>query len=159
MQKLFKNIEGFIFHDVKCNVFFGREKGTFRMIYHGIRANIEEIDQEKELTDVEVDKVFRTVKFLREKVMYDPLDDQTRCFIGNWVYLIFNWNSNTGKSDKLKSECQLVERLVNGFITMHETMEIIKQVNRKLKDFKNWNPPAFEVSKSFINYFDETSNE
>jgi hypothetical protein len=117
--------------------------------------NIEEVDNNEDFTKWEdYNKSLETVKFIKSKYLNEPIDKEFGQFSDAWVYLVYNWNDNTIKSPSIMKECIYTQRLIEDFITMKEVTENLKLINNKLNNFKSWNPPAFEVSKHFIDYLE-----
>ena len=155
IEENFKIIENLFGGGLKTKVSFGKKINLFREVYNNIRKNIQELDDEKKPTEFDHDQILETIRFLRQKAMYEPLDSYFTDFCRAWLFLVFNWNNNTCQSPTIKQESETVQRLLDNFISMSEVMILLKNLNNRLQHFKNWSPPAFEISKHFIDYLDE----
>jgi len=127
----------------------------FGRIYKAIRKNIEELESEADPTALPVNQVHATVCVLKNILLGAPCDKIFLEFTKAWLFLVYNWNNNTAQDVALTDDCVFMERFTDSFLTMGETIEILKHLNKFVGDMKSWTPPAFEISKAFLNYIDE----
>lgn len=148
-------IRKFLNGGLDTKVYLGKSIDEFKQSFNYMQSNIKELENEnEELTKGDNNQILKTVKVIKERYLNNPVDNKFSCFADAWIYLVFNWNNNTIKSPTIKEECDYVHRLIEDFLTMKEVLDNLKYVNDRLKNFKSWNPPAFEVSKHFIEYLD-----
>ncbi|RKY33165.1 MAG: hypothetical protein DRP74_00500 [Candidatus Omnitrophota bacterium] len=69
--------------------------------------------------------------------------------------LAFNWNQMTIKSHEVKVLSLTLRRLIDTHWTMMDAIIVMKKLLREFKNFKHFYPPAFELSKSYLQSLQE----
>lgn len=157
-QQCLGTIRDFLSNGLKTKITFKDQGDHFRYSFGIMQKHIDELNAEKRPSEHDPRRVHRTVEFLKETILYEPLDRGFQNFAWAWIFLVQNWNNNVGKSESMRRDCDYCIRLLDDFVSIKEATETMKVLNKKLRDFKSWNPPAFEVSKHFINYLEEEDN-
>ena len=132
--------------------------GNFKSIAELLFENIDDLskgDRIKEGNGVSSTRLLENIDTVREYVLFGSINENSVMFFEDWVLLIHNWNENVTKSDNLRLACRSVEMFVKGRKTMDETIAVLKTLNERMQRVKSWNPPAFEVSRSFLEYLDK----
>lgn len=154
MDKL-QIVRDFLKGGLESRVKLSKELTKFRRCANHIFKNIDEMNNGKEPTVGENNNdIFDTVKFIKIRFLESPVDKTFSQFSESWIYLVYNWNENTIKSPSIKEECIYTQRLIEDFVSMKEVLDNLKFMNDRLKNFKSWTPPAFEISKHFIDYLE-----
>ena len=151
VEQLFKEIEDFLNDEMESNIFLKDKREDFISTYNNIIKNIEEKEQNELLTSFKHDIILELIRYIKKILLYDPLKPYYANFIHNWIFLVYNWNENICQSGDIKSECELIKRLNENYLTMSETISLLKNLHQSLNNLNQWSPPAFEISKHVIN--------
>ena len=147
-------IEQMLNNDLKSRVLLGHTLKDFQCAYGSVLDHIRalEADKEPEIPETEVDKVQRTIITLTEKVLYKALDRPFAEFVLAWTTLMNNWNKNTTNNPHLERNIDICQRFIQNFVTMNETMNVLKHLGTRLQQFEGWQPPAFKVAGHYLDY-------
>jgi len=97
-----------------------------------------------------------TLSVLRKYILEAPLDVEFRKFCVAYCELVFNWNQNFKKGDeKIKEKVLFIIRILDQHLTILESIDVLRQLLSQLKSFREWTPPAFELSKHYLNILEE----
>lgn len=140
--------------NVKSKAFSNTDMTIFRKSYKKIKKNIEELEVGEEYTEYNIDEIHDTVRILKGILIRFPVDKPFVEFTNAWVFLVFNWNNNTYKNTALEQDALFAERLVNSYISMNETIEILRHMNKLMMDYQSWQPPAFSINKAFLDHLE-----
>jgi len=126
----------------------------FKLISFDIHRMIdgENIEQNKNTYH----EVLNTMLMVSSSVLNAPIDKSFSKFITSFSELIYNWNANIWKDEVFHQICLYMSRTVELRNTMLETVNIIKDVEDRMRDLSSWSPPAYEVAKE---YFDQLLKE
>ncbi len=138
---------------------------NFKNIFIRVNSHIrklknDETDDYLLITPEEIKDSFYAIKdILIEK----PVNNITFNFVNAWSMLIKNWINNISQVEDFSMfDFSEIEPLIvqcsmlsENFLTMKQTVEILKRLNMRLNRFIEWTPPAFEINKNFIKYLDE----
>lgn len=143
---------------------FHRNEG-FRSVFIRITGHIRKMDNNDttDYLDISEDEINKTLIMTRDILIDNPIDDSMFEFFKAWLMLIKNWINNIvsienfknidfSNSKKIIYQC---ETLIDNFLTMKESIDIMKRLLSRIDNFRHWMPPAFEVNKSFLRYLDE----
>lgn len=133
---------------------FGPSYAMFSETYKFIKLNIEEVSSNKELTPHDHNDIYETVRSLKYNVLYEHNNYDTLKFIELWSLVVFNWNENICKSPAISDSCKEITLILNGYLTIREATDLLKIMIERMREFQGWQPPAFEISKHFIDYLD-----
>jgi len=121
-----------------------------------MKTDISKLENNEEYTSKDDDhsKIFTSIDSILHCINNDPITPELNTFSILWCRLVINWNNNTIRKEILGKNCMFIIRLLDQHYTIIESIEIMKMLNKRLRDFKNWNPLAFEISKDVLNYLD-----
>lgn len=83
---------------------------------------------------------------LKQKLLMDPNTKESFDLVADIVLLVYNWNQNTHKSPAVDAELNAITVLVDGNITMRDTVDLLQLLGAHLGHLQNWTPPAFQIS-------------
>ncbi len=152
-----KHIE--IFLDDKFRYeFFGKEiLSIINYTYHEILKNIKDLTEDKNVktNDDFINKLLTSLSEVRRSVFMVPLTPAFINFVNAYTEMIYNWNDNSIKNRDISDIIFQINRIIKGHLTMNESIDILKNLTQSLRNFKNWLPPAFEISKHYIDLLNE----
>lgn len=126
-----------------------------RSIYGIIRDQISVLEKDEVVdeiilkeTSVLIKEIFRQ---LLNSFLINPISPQIALFIRSYCQLVFNWNVNTIADKELTESVLILQRLVDGHVTIMESITMLKELTEYLTRVKSWLPPTVDISK---HYFD-----
>jgi len=151
------NIQRFLSQEsFKVNSLLRGNSEGFRKAFSIISRHIEELNNECEnITNYDPSVITQTINYLKGIIIEDPITQEFADFADNWCLFVFNWNNNVLKNDDLGKDTVFIQKALKQHFTIIETIDVMKRMNKKFKEINNWNPPAFEVAKHYINYLEE----
>lgn len=85
----------------------------------------------------------------------EPLDEEIIGFIQAYSSIIVSWNENLAKDDDIRIKAIALTRYCEGLFTLRETVHLLKEIGQKFREVKDWLPPAFQVSRRYLDCLDE----
>lgn len=140
--------------NLETKVFLGKFKENFQSTFDKIQKNIIVLENDGVPQNNYKEEIIDTLNMIQRIIAEDPISPNNSIFCKAWCELVVNVNNNSICSQKIEDKVHLINRFVDGHLTSLEAIETMKMLNKKLKDFKNWNPPAFEIAKHYINYLE-----
>lgn len=122
-------------------------------VFRDIETDISKAEASDELvkTCAKESEITEVVYLIKNTVLFEALTTDALSFYGDFILVMFNWNNNIGKIDKLTVEFRMISQFVKGEFTMRDTIEVMKTLGNRLSRLKEWNPPAFNISESLFN--------
>lgn len=115
--------------------------GQMEMIFSGLAPAV----SERELSLVtEVMNFFSVIA--AEKPITPIFKDLSQTFL----LLIFNWNAATVGDKNIERNIKLVDAIVSSQMTMMETIELLQKLIEKAKKANQYEPPAFNLSRAYL---------
>jgi len=154
MNEILKKMKNFFSNEMALRGLLAGAAGEFEKLWHDIYADIKLMQEDKNpVADIKdasyvLNKMYHWIAF--EKTTKDHL-----LFFKDYALVLFNWNLSGYKDSDIEAQCQSVTDLIDGNLTMREVTDIMREVGGRLNDMRSWNPPAFEISKSFLDYIDK----
>lgn len=119
--------------------------------------NILETESKIEVFDPSI-----TPKVIEECINYlmnisttTKLDSMFRQFVRDYVFVVYNWNSNVWKNNNFNSKVQYLQRFIENRLSLDETLNVLNVLSVDLGRYKEWLPPAFELSQHYYNLLKE----
>lgn len=127
----------------------GSNYNHFKHVYQDIMADILLLEKEQDPV-ADYKKILDLVRQIKQWVSFEHATAEQLSMLRDFSMLIFNWN-NSGYQNKLISMgCHSIRDIIDGNLTMRDVINITKEVTKRMAEMKSWNPPAFEISKSFM---------
>jgi len=76
-----------------------------------------------------------------------------------YLLLAFNWNRELGKRQDMESEIRAVQGIVEGQLTMLDTINLLKTLLQRGREMLDYRPPAFELSRHYLESLREEKKE
>jgi len=144
----------------KMKVFFENKQAT-RKVLAGAAEKYKEVwtmlfndialIEENKPAIADMRNVSDIVRHMKNWVMFEAMNIDTLRFINDFALVIYNWNNNSHRDPRLHDDCTFIMNLTDGNLSMRDTINILKHLNKRMSDLRSWNPPAFEISKSLMN--------
>lgn len=140
---------------LESNVFLGKRKVSMQKVFAKMKKNIVVLENDGLPQDNYKEEIINSLKHIRNTVMEVPVSKNDADFCLMWCELIGNINDNTEKDDEISKRLNFIVRLINQHLTINESIEVLRALNKKFRDVKNWMPPSFEVAKHYLDYLQE----
>ena len=155
MNNTIKHLSDFFENRDLMNLTLGGHSGlyvdVFRLIVNDIEKMNDNDDHEAKYVGVSKDTMNELIGKIKHRIIFERNNASSLNFHRDFLLLVFNWNNNIFKNEKLGIELEVISKLIESEFTMRDTIQILKAMNEKMADLRNWNPPAFEISKSLFN--------
>ncbi len=126
-----------------------RNSGDFFAVWQLVTKDIALMEKDEDPIG-DVRKVIHVLRKMRHWVSFDRATADQLGLFKDFSLLIFNWNHSGIRSNEVKNECHSIRDIVDGNLTMRDTINIMKEVSAHFSKLREWNPPAFEISKSLL---------
>ena len=159
-----KAIEVFLNSPEKHDYFSSQVVGQVEYCYEFINKQINLLIEDKDPEDTDFKQVKRALSSIKKITLYSPLSHSFISFLTNFSELVRNWNDNFKQDKEIQTELVIITRIIKQHFSILEASDILKNLCSKLKDFKEWLPPAFNISSHYIDLLkpdgiEEPSNE
>jgi len=152
----YDTINGLFCNRVETEIILGHDTfDRFIYSYEAIRNHIELLGKDEELSEIDIDKVRGTLENLLNLILYEEIDQVFCDFSNAWIYLVHNWNLNTFKDSKIKHNVALITRLLQGYLATKDAIDILKNLSKRLREFRHWNPPSIDIAKHYLQYLED----
>lgn len=149
-------IKSFLNDDTKSNSIFRRATSVIVDVFNKIDSDIQLLENEENVSinEQSITNVKHSVKLIRDYIREYPISNETKEFVFAWCQLIINWNANVLQDEEITNDCMFVIRMLEQHYTIIEAVEMLKILNHKFRDIKEWSPPSFELAKHYIDYLE-----
>lgn len=120
---------------------------TVSNIENEIRKAIEGQKIEKDERIYKSIEKFRDI--FRERIVREPLSSNLAKFIRDVLTIFYNYLSAIN-DQKMKDEMLILVRLLDGFLTLNETIAISRELIDYLRRIMYYSPPYVELSKHYL---------
>ncbi len=79
-----------------------------------------------------------------------PMTGFYREIAEEYLLLMANWNTQIGKSKKMRNYIIGTQRIIDCTTTMNQTISIMRHLLRKLKNEMSYRPPAFDNARHYL---------
>ena len=152
MKETIGRLNNLFNNTVLQNKMLKNRAGEYEKVFRDIDQDINLLEDDNfELTGVVKNEVLSILDVMKNCVLFERNDQEELSFMKDFTLVIFNWNNNVGEDQKINIETKLITNVIEGQLTMRETIEIMKAINERMITLQNWNPPAFKISQSLFN--------
>lgn len=148
-------VSRFFGEDILCRSFLGKKREEFIDTFEKVKKIITVMENDGIPQNYHEKEIKQSLSYLKNICMENPIGDRTSSFIRAWCELMSNVNNNTLKNEQIQGDAMFITRIIDQHLTVVEAIDIMKQLNKKMRDLKQWNPPAFEVAKHYLNYLED----
>lgn len=138
--------------------FLDDEKIILQKCFDMIFQDVQILQQEKEPVEnlknrdnkTNIKLIQDTIYTLNEQFLNRGLSPNRITFIKSMLEFIFNWNSNILNDKIITNSCSILYQSLDLFQHLQKTIEILQKTLTTYQDLKSWLPPAFEISKTYL---------
>jgi len=107
-------------------------------------------DIEVEASGEEKSRVKEVVNLFLSIAVNQPIVPIFRDLSRFYLLLVFNWNKELGKRADIEASVSTVQRIVEGQMTMIDTINILRALLERARKTQQYGPPAFELSRHYL---------
>jgi len=123
-------------------------KGVFELLQRQMNELAE--DKTVEVSGEEKSRVKEVVNLFLSIAVNEPIVPIFRDLSKFYLLLMFNWNKELGKRPDIENQISTAQKIVEAQLTLLDTIGLLKMLLRRGRDMRNWNPPAFELSRHYL---------
>jgi hypothetical protein len=121
--------------------------GCFHMMMYHVYL-LENDTMVKGLIDVKLAK--DAIRMISTKVLNEGISDGLYAFVKAFCNLLYNWNNNVLEDKDIELLCIFSGKIVDLRNDMLNTIDVMKDVYGHYMDLRGWMPPAFDISKAYL---------
>jgi len=118
-----------------------------------MRKGMDDKAAEKQLvpaTGKEKSQVKEALNLVLNRVINAPIIPILRDLALEFRLLAFNWNKSFGKRPDIVQVAQNITAITQGNLSLVQSINIIKSLTERLRNVQRFTPPAFELSKAYL---------
>jgi len=127
---------------------------SFSNQIRNILKDIETMIEEPEDQDTErlcgIAELSMLTDTLMKTLLENATSDQMLDDLKNVCHLIYNYNDNTQKDNSIRTKCIFIINFIDGFVSLREAIQIIRNLKTSTEQLTKFNPPSFGLSKHYI---------
>lgn len=152
-QENLSRVKSIMKYGQELNKTFGQHQ--VRAIKKGLAIMEEQMEKLAQDEQVQVSGEDKSVIKEVSDIFFDicvekPISQFFRDLSQGYVLLIFNWNQALGKRPDINQKIKGVKSIVEAQMTMTDTIELLKILLQKNRNLTQYEPPAFELSKHYL---------
>jgi len=107
-------------------------------------------DQQVNVTANERQRIYAALNTVKSYCLDKPITVYAIDFIKEFTLLMYNWNVNVNKNRTVEKDIRLIRNIIEMKTTIDESIQLLKRLIEKAKRTANYMPPAFEMSKHYL---------
>lgn len=159
-QKTIDTVKKGLYQDISIRVFIGdKNLNLFKKCTMEMEKDIMDgmNDDDVNIEEENVSKIIETLNFLMRRILISPVKNSVREFINSYCNLAMNWNK-LSCNDVINETIDAVLIHMEYHLTVVETTKHLKYLLDEMKKYREFAPPAFELSRHFMNSIEEDLN-
>lgn len=131
---------------------FKKNSNIIEQAFQVMKRHMNKLGKDKEVDakPKEVAVVKKAVYIIFRIAVYEPIDSYLRDLAVLYMQLVFNWNNALLQDAELVTRIRATSNIVESQLTMLDTINLLKKLLKQGHDMKNWSPPAFELSRHYL---------
>lgn len=149
-----KKLFGF---DLALKKVFGPRLDKVKGVFELLQRQMNELAEDKavEASGEEKSRVKEVADLFLSIAVNEPITPIFRDLSKFYLLLMFNWNKELGKRPDIEKQISTSQKIVMAEMTMLDTIDLLKYLLKRGRDMKNWTPPAFELSRHYLETLDK----
>lgn len=119
-----------------------------------VKATNEE-KMDNEFLDFLRSRLSTSLNVLKNVFFQTKMDENLKRFLKFYVNICFNINNNLFNDERIKSDCDFLQRACDNFLSFNETMTVFMESSRTLSQWKTFLPPSFRLSEHYYSLIRE----
>jgi uncharacterized protein (UPF0248 family) len=159
MGEIFNEMEWYLNSDFSTYLISSMYKDKFRESFKMLWEHITMLENDEIIEDFDPKNTPRVIEecvnYLMIILSEFNMDGPLKRFVQNYVFITYNWNNNVWKNDSFDYKISYLQRFIEDSLNVSEISSVLNKISCKLSDYKNWLPPAFELSAHYYNLLKE----
>lgn len=148
-----------LYGSVSIREFLGRESyyeiGEIqKVIIADMEAGFKE-DPVQSATEEEIEWIIDNVLKMERFFILNKINDIVLSYSTTLLLFIANWNDNTLRDSRIKESIERLSSIIDGSLTLRETIRINKIILQELNRYKEYKPVAYESARHFEDNINE----
>lgn len=120
--------------------------------YKVVKVQSEEIfnGRENPPTKEEQEIIHRALNVLQDVLLVKPIVPFIRDLSIEFARLVMNWDRALCKCQPIRRKCLVVDQLAKGHLSLVAAMDVLKGLVAKGQRHLQYTPPAFEISRHYL---------
>ncbi|MBA7614890.1 hypothetical protein ES703_22164 [subsurface metagenome] len=160
-QETVGRIKGILKYEADLKKVFGPRLDKVNGVFELMLRQMDDLAEDKavEASGEEKSKVKEVVNLFLSIAVNRPIVPIFRDLSRFYLLLVFNWNKELGKRPDIELSVSAAQRIVEGQMTMIDTINLLKTVSERLQKLIGYEPPAFELSRHYLQSLEEKKLE
>ncbi|GAI60825.1 unnamed protein product [marine sediment metagenome] len=160
-QETVSKIKGILKYEADLKKVFGPRLGKVNGVFELMLRQMDDLAEDKavEASGEEKSRVKEVVNLFLSIAVNRPIVPIFRDLSRFYLLLVFNWNKELGKRPDIELSVSAAQRIVEGQMTMIDTINLLKTVSERLQKLIGYEPPAFELSRHYLQSLEEKKLE
>jgi len=116
------------------------------------------LKRKEKTTEEEISQIKKALNFLLQTAIEKPITPILKDLIDEFIIFIANWNENLGKEIEIRQKIYTLRRFVDYHLSVIDAIQILKTLAKKTEEIQRFSPPAFELSRHYLNSLQELGN-
>ncbi len=154
-QETVGKIKGILKYEADLKKVFGPRLDKVQGALGIMESQMNDLAEDKavEASGEEKSRVKEVVNLFLSIAVNRPIVSIFRDLSRFYLLLVFNWNKELGKRPDIELSVSAAQRIVEGQMTMIDTINLLKTVSERFQKLSGYEPPAFELSRHYLNSF------
>lgn len=102
------------------------------------------------LKDIEIKNIKEALNCLLTVITREPITVPLRDLTKKIVKFISDWNKKFVKDSEIEGLCLTTKRFLECYFSVIESIQIIKELLKRINKVQKFSPPAFELSQNYL---------
>lgn len=160
-QETVNKIKGIMKYEADLKKVFGPRLDKVKEALEIVECQMNDLaeDVTVEVSGEEKSRVKEVVNLFLSIAVNQPIAPIFRDLSRFYLLLVFNWNKELGKRADIEASVSTVQRIVEGQMTMIDTINILRALLERARKTQQYSPPAFELSRHYLESLDKGKDE
>ncbi|MBA7515071.1 hypothetical protein ES705_07109 [subsurface metagenome] len=160
-QETVNKIKGIMKYEADLKKVFGPRLDKVKKALEIVECQMNDLaeDVTVEASGEEKSRVKEVVNLFLSIAVNQPIVPIFRDLSMCYLLLVFNWNKELGKRADIEASVSAVQRIVEGQMTMIDTINILRALLERARKTQQYGPPAFELSRHYLESLDRGKDE
>ena len=160
-QETVSKIKGIMKYEADLKKVFGPRLDKVKKSFEIMECQMDDLAEDTEVaaSGEEKSRVKEVVNLFLSIAVNQPIVPIFRDLSRFYLLLVFNWNKELGKRADIEASVSAVQRIVEGQMTMIDTINILRALLERARKTQQYSPPAFELSRHYLESLDRGGDE
>ncbi|GEM_PF-1518432 len=148
-------------YEAELRKLFGNRLPIIKKTFGIMEGQMNALAKDKKIkaSGEEKSRVKETVNLFLNIAVNQPITSIFRDLSRTYLLLAFNWNKELGERPDMEIAIKATQRIVEGQLTMLDTVNLLKELVKQSRGMLNYRPPAFELSRHYLESLQEEARK